>query len=479
MRLILLLIILLTACASFAQTSRLVIDENFTGYTDGNLNTTSSGQGDWHASFTNNGSDFVQVDNSAPLMYPNYTSGTNYVRVQQKADYYTGSWDYPDDPYKTFKNGEITINSTSTTFYISFLVRVSPTDAIGSMDDARPNAALRNLNGSQFANFYIAKSADGTKLKFGVNKDAYANGTYASADYNFNTSYLVVIRYDIENGQTTADFDDKVYLWINPSLSSQPSVSTAQVAIDNFWDFNYDGGFNTLAQSLQLFQEQHSASASFDAFKVAFAQGFSSDDADAAAAWDALSPAGVPLLIPLKSHLDGYLQKGKIILNWDVENEVNVQQYTIERSDNGTGFVSIGDVQSKNSGATSYYTFSDNAPLAGNNYYRIKNVFADGTVSYSAVIKISVKENPSLSFSVYPNPVIDSRITLRGQGQQSGIHFIEIFNAGGQRVLKKQITLADGVINESVQLPNTLRRGIYIIALTGSDLRQVREFLVQ
>src|SRR5262249_9689457 len=152
---------------------------------------------------------------------------------------------------------------------------------------------LRNVNGSVFANFYIGVTDDGNRLKFGINKDAFANGTFGPAAYNFNTTYLVVIRYDINNNAASADYDDKMYMWINPSLSAEPSVSTAQAAIDNFWDFNLDGGFNSPAQSLELFQEANSATASFDGFKVSYGQGFGIIAANAAAAWAALSPAEV------------------------------------------------------------------------------------------------------------------------------------------------------------------------------------------
>jgi len=54
------LIVLVSISQIYAQTSQLLISENFTGYSNGNLN----GQGGWTA--TGN-SDYVQVATTTPL----------------------------------------------------------------------------------------------------------------------------------------------------------------------------------------------------------------------------------------------------------------------------------------------------------------------------------------------------------------------------------------------------------------------------
>ena len=475
---LLLIISLIAISYVYAQNSDLLISENFTGYPNGNLNTTSLGQGSWRASFRNNSSDFVQVANASPLLYPGYSSGYQYINVIQKSDYQDGSWKYPDDPFALFKKGIISINSGITTFYVSFLVRVSSSATVPSTGDARPNIALRTLNGSQFANFYIGSTGNGSQLKFGINKDASGNGNFAVPAYNFNTSYLIVIRYDIDNGVATGDFDDKMYMWVNPPLASEPSPGSAQVAIDNLWDFKFDGGFNTPAQSIQLFQEAESASASFDAFKVSYGQGFDTETATADAAWNVLNPAGIPLPFKFGS-IKGYPKNKGVQIDWEVLSETGVTSYEVERSGDGIHFMPAGKIIVNGGGeGESLYTWFDVAPSSGNNYYRVKNVFATDDPLYSRIIRVILRENENY-FSAYPNPVINGHILIRITNLEVGDYKIELLNSAGQQVYTERLKHTGGTAIHTIDLPALKQAGVYTINVTKGDFKLIRKILVR
>ena len=466
------LIVLVSISQIYAQTSQLLISENFTGYSNGNLN----GQGGWTA--TGN-SDYVQVATTTPLTYSGYTSGTQYVNVTQRADYGSSPTKRPDDPYKSFTGGNISVNTGNTTFYMSFLVRVPNTTGVQTTGNARPTVALRGVNGSNLANFYIGDASSGTALKFGIAKDGSQDGTYAGGSYSFGTTYLVVIRYDVVNGGWSNDFDDRMYMWINPSLSGEPSTASAQVAIDNIWDFNDDGGFSGAIQSLQLFQQTNSATASFDAFKTSYAQGFSSVAANSAAAWNALSPVGAPL--PVKfGDIKGYAKDKGVQLEWNVYSEIDVVTYEIERSTDGTRFNTIGHVKAKNQDGELFYDWYDATPSAGNNYYRIRNVDIDGKSAYSSIVRISLsQQDAAAGFILYPNPVSGNHISIQATDLQKGNYKIEIYNTSGQQVYKKQFTHEGGTINQSIGLPAALQTGVYNIQLTGTGFKLAKQFLIQ
>jgi hypothetical protein len=478
MKKFLLLIIQLIAISYvYAQNSRLVISENFTDYPNGNLNTASSGLGSWRASFRNSSSDFVQIASSSPLLYPDYVSGSQYVNVIQKGDYQDGSWKSPDDPFTSFKDGMVTINAATTTFYVSFVVRVSSAGAVPLMGDARPAVALRTVNGSQFSNFYISSTDDGRGLKFGINKDASANGYFANATYSFNETYLIVIRYDVVNGEATSDYDDKMYLWVNPSLGSEPSVNTAQMVLDNFWDFNFDGGFNTPALSLQLFQEPESASASFDAFRVSYGQGFDAESATTAAAWNALNPAGIPLPFKFGS-IKGYPKNKGVQINWDVLSETGVTAYEVERSGDGIHFSLAGKVSANGGEVESSYTWFDMAPSAGNNYYRVKNIFTTDAPLYSQVVRITLKNNEPL-FSVYPNPAPGNHISFQITNLDTGDYKIELLNSMGQLVHSEALKHGGGTLVHAIESAGSKQAGVYVIQLTKRDFKLARQVLVR
>ncbi len=95
--------------------------------------------------------------------------------------------------------------------------------------------------------------------------------------------------------------------------------------------------------------------------------------------------AGVEIL-----KFSGKGQNGNIVLKWEVRNEVNLKNYTVERKTISGNFLEVGIVQPKNE---STYEFSDETAYKvsfGSIYlYRIKIVDNNGSVSYSSEITVS------------------------------------------------------------------------------------------
>jgi hypothetical protein len=468
------LIVLISISTVYAQTSQLLINENFTGYTNGNLNNTSSGQGGaypWTA-VSGFSSDFAQVSNSSPLFYTGYTSGTQYVNLTAKDDYTNSTapyWHFPDDPSKGFTGNTNITTNVATTFYMSFVVRVPSSAGVSGTTIATPEIALQTTSGSNLAYFYIADANSGSNLKFGISKDG-ADGIYSSGNYSFNTTYLIVLRYDIVTGGSS---NDKMYLWVNPIITSEPSTGSANVSITS----GSDGSFTGTINSVQLFQSDNSATASLDALKVAYARNFSNVPANSAAAWNALNPVGTPL--PVKfGDIKGYTKGKGVQLEWNVYSEINVVQYEIERASDGVSFNTVGHVTASGQDGELFYSWYDATPSAGNNYYRIRNVDIDGKSSYSSIVRVSLS-NQQAGFSIYPNPATGNHISMQATDLQKGDYKIEIFNTAGQQVYRKQFNHAGGTINQSIELPTALQTGIYTIQLTSPGFKLAKQFLVQ
>jgi hypothetical protein len=92
------------------------------------------------------------------------------------------------------------------------------------------------------------------------------------------------------------------------------------------------------------------------------------------------------------------------LLQWDVANELNITNYSVEYSKDGRIFDSIGNVQPTNIIAPEKsYTFIHNGVSNGNNYYRIKMI-ADDQYNYSIVREVEIDSG---DISVYPNPFAD------------------------------------------------------------------------
>ncbi|MBS0000409.1 MAG: hypothetical protein KFF73_15615 [Cyclobacteriaceae bacterium] len=114
----------------------------------------------------------------------------------------------------------------------------------------------------------------------------------------------------------------------------------------------------------------------------------------------------------------GNQQENRILLNWQTASEKDNDFFTVERSGNGTDFIEIGDIAG--SGTThqvSAYEFTDEQPLIGLGYYRIRQTDYDGATDHSRIIAIEFDpfQDPSRKDSdllVYPNPVRGNTIQL-------------------------------------------------------------------
>ncbi|MBE7169887.1 MAG: T9SS type A sorting domain-containing protein [Williamsia sp.] len=88
-------------------------------------------------------------------------------------------------------------------------------------------------------------------------------------------------------------------------------------------------------------------------------------------------------------------------VEWKTERETGFDHFEVQRSEDGTHFYSIGNVQASGStSAVKDYSFTDNAPLAVN-YYRLKMIDQKGQFTYSQVVKM-IQTNKR--FTISPNP---------------------------------------------------------------------------
>jgi hypothetical protein len=97
-------------------------------------------------------------------------------------------------------------------------------------------------------------------------------------------------------------------------------------------------------------------------------------------------------------------QNNKVMLNWITGSELNNQYFEIEKSNNGNQYEPIGRVAGKGTTSqTNSYSFTDHAPLAMINYYRLKQVDIDNRYKYSAVVTIKLDGKLKKSINIFPN----------------------------------------------------------------------------
>lgn len=170
---------------------------------------------------------------------------------------------------------------------------------------------------------------------------------------------------------------------------------------------------------------------------------------------------GVESSLPVKlANFDVQKEGSLANLQWSTTEEVNTDRFEIERSGNGINWARVGiEKATGNSTILSRYSFADQTPLRGVNYYRLKMVDLDGSSEYSDIRSLAWSDQSGIS--LYPNPATSGfRILGSGSGQ---IKEVVLHSLTGQ-VLQRASANLDHDINIS-HLPV----GLYTISVTQQD----------
>lgn len=145
-----------------------------------------------------------------------------------------------------------------------------------------------------------------------------------------------------------------------------------------------------------------------------------------------------PLCLPLPIELlsfQAFVQEEEVQLKWSTNTEINNDYFTVERSKDGVTFEKVADVKGAgNSNTILHYALTDNTPLQGKSYYRLKQTDFSGQFDYSSIIAVNLDNPFSEYIHVYPNPFINE-VTFELLGNSNPVEF-EILNPLGMVVYK-------------------------------------------
>jgi hypothetical protein len=166
-------------------------------------------------------------------------------------------------------------------------------------------------------------------------------------------------------------------------------------------------------------------------------------------------------------------------LKWNVGNELNIQQYEIERSEKGRNFVTIGNVTTlNNTGSSNAYNFVDAAPLAQDNYYRIKAISQNAETQYSAIVRV-LADTKATSISVYPNPVEGKKMHVSFTNKV-GTYSLVILSSEGKAVFTQNIVITSENEVKLLYLNKHIAQGYYELVITSSEgVKNVLPIIVQ
>ncbi len=168
-----------------------------------------------------------------------------------------------------------------------------------------------------------------------------------------------------------------------------------------------------------------------------------------------------PLPVTLLSFKASLNERNQADLKWTTVSELENDHFEIERSKNALDFETLASI--KGIGTTDKrndYTFTDEAPLKGINYYRLKQVDIDGQFEYLRTVSVITEGNGELN--LYPNP--STEIVKFDFADADQISEVAIYNTQG--LLIKTISNSQTGVDVS-----ELNTGKYIFKIKTTDDR--------
>ncbi len=167
-----------------------------------------------------------------------------------------------------------------------------------------------------------------------------------------------------------------------------------------------------------------------------------------------------------------------VALSWSTSQEINNDYFDIERSADGVKFSKVGKVAAIATPSTiNNYTFTDNIPVKGIGYYRLKQVDKDGKYAYSSLKQVYFSGTKS-STVLYPNPA-KNIINLEFYAAKSSVEDLTITNLSGVKVQSIKINILEGYNKTSIPLNSQLSNGQYWIYFSIDNVEQKLRLLVQ
>jgi hypothetical protein len=155
---------------------------------------------------------------------------------------------------------------------------------------------------------------------------------------------------------------------------------------------------------------------------------------------------------------------GYVVVNWQVGEQLNIRNYIIEFSTDGTRFVPAGSIPAGNQ---QLYRLVHVSPVNGNNYYRLKIEELDGSFSYSRIVKVDF--TVAQFVEVLPNPFFNN-VRLLTHLTKPAVVRIVMFDASGKKVYEDAFNGTAGNNDFVISNLDKLSRGFYFISVFAGDL---------
>ena len=163
----------------------------------------------------------------------------------------------------------------------------------------------------------------------------------------------------------------------------------------------------------------------------------------------------------------------EVLLTWQTATEVNNKQFIIERSADGRAFMPIGEIQGSGTiNIQQSYQFTDNNPLSGINYYRLKQMDFDESFAYSQIITAEL--NGEFRNRLLANPVSDELTIYFDESLIEEGGSVSVYDSFGKLV--KTTIVAPESSKVSIPVSNMVA-GHYYVEIRGENSSETLQWV--
>ncbi len=166
--------------------------------------------------------------------------------------------------------------------------------------------------------------------------------------------------------------------------------------------------------------------------------------------------------VTLPLHLNSFTaikNNNQVNVNWNTSAESDMDHYEVERSTDGSVFYALKNIQSRNTASASY-SYTDENPVAGTSYYRLKMQENTGEKNYSKIVSINFPKYTTIRLS--PSPWARGTDLLISNPAKELLN-IEFYDGAGQAIGKTSTTTTQ------VIMPETTNKGVIYYKVSGKN----------
>lgn len=157
-------------------------------------------------------------------------------------------------------------------------------------------------------------------------------------------------------------------------------------------------------------------------------------------------------------------------LEWSASFENDLRNYIVEKSLDGKTWKQITTVSRGHSTAVNNYSAVDDEENNGIVYYRLKQVSARGSLSYSKIIQV----NHLLSTQkIIHNTIFINTVNLQIYGTAKDEYTLEYFSMSGTKVRQDRMQIYPGLNSTSVHFASQLVAGSYFVVIKNNKAQQI------